>query len=175
MTETKVERASKVAAYYAAMVADFVAASDALKRESAPHATTLSAAYGAFAAGYVAAAAAADQAGTAAPFPLLPLGPPAAVTPIDVLTLADAATYLQLPEEVVRAEAEAGRIAGRTVGGSWRFVREDIIAWLRSPPRRANLPIRDETEEEFEQFRERIRGFRDEVDRATGSGKYAPE
>lgn len=58
-----------------------------------------------------------------------------ALSPLDVLTLAHAAAYLQLPEAVVRAEAEAGRLPGRNVGGGWRFVRSAVAEWLRpSPP-----------------------------------------
>src|SRR5262245_53032203 len=95
------------------MVADFVAASAVLKQDKAKHSATLAAAYGAFAAGYVAAAAAADQAGAVTPFPLLPLpDTPTTHSPLDVLTLAQAAEYLQLSEDAVRGEAEAGRLVG---------------------------------------------------------------
>jgi hypothetical protein len=75
----------------------------------------------------------------------------------------------------VRAEAEAGRLVGRSIRGSWRFVREDILSWLRTPPPHPPFPISAETDEEFEKFQESIRAYRDEIDRATGSGKYAPE
>ena len=51
----------------------------------------------------------------------------------DVLTLSDAAAVLQLPEEVVRAEAEGGRLSGRAVGDGWRFVRKDVLKWVRTP------------------------------------------
>lgn len=56
----------------------------------------------------------------------------AALSPLDVLTLAQAAAYLQLPEDAVRAEAEAGRLPGRAVGGQWRFVRDAVADWLRT-------------------------------------------
>lgn len=56
----------------------------------------------------------------------------AALSPLDVLTLAQAAAYLQLPEDAVRAEAEAGRLPGRLVGGDWRFVRDAVADWLRT-------------------------------------------
>lgn len=102
------------------------------------------------------------------------------LSPLDVLTLTQAAAYLQLSEDAVRAEAEAGRIVGQTVGGDWRFLRDSIIAWLRAPKRRAgprmgDLPVSEETPEEQEAFLANIRAYRDEIDRATGSGKYAPE
>jgi hypothetical protein len=54
----------------------------------------------------------------------------AALSPLDVLTLAQAAAYLQLPEDAVRAEAEAGRLPGRSVAGEWRFLRDAIVGWL---------------------------------------------
>ena len=106
--------------------------------------------------------------------PIIPL------SPFDVLTLAQAAEYLQLPEDAVRGEAEAGRIVGQTVGGDWRFLRDSIIAWLRTPkrqpgPRPEGLPVFEETPEEQEAFLASIQAYRDEIDRATGSGKYAPE
>lgn len=55
-----------------------------------------------------------------------------ALSPLDVLTLAQAAAYLQLPEDAVRAEAEAGRLPARAVGGQWRFVRGAVADWLRT-------------------------------------------
>jgi excisionase family DNA binding protein len=57
------------------------------------------------------------------------------LSPLDVLTLTQAAEYLQLPADLVRAEAEAGRIAGLSVGADWRFLRDAVAAWLRSPRR----------------------------------------
>jgi excisionase family DNA binding protein len=56
-----------------------------------------------------------------------------AYSPLDVLTLAEAAAYLRVAEEVVRSEADAGRLVGRRVGDEWRFVREAVAAWLRTP------------------------------------------
>jgi hypothetical protein len=110
---------------------------------------------------------------------LLPLpGAPARRSPLDVLTLAEVAGYLQLPEAAVRAEAEAGRLVGRNVGGEWRFVRRGVADWLRTPTRKPSSlpapPHLEETPEEQETFLASIRAYRDEIDRATGSGKYAP-
>src|SRR5436190_1376143 len=127
MTETTINSGSKVAAGYAAMVADFVAASATMKHATAEYASTLAAAYSAFGAGYAAASAAADQLGATAPFPLLPLphvtpNP----SPLDVLTLGQAAEYLQVSEEAVRAEAETGRLVGQEIGGEWRFLRSGV-------------------------------------------------
>mgnify|MGYP002782169538 CR=1 FL=1 len=55
-------------------------------------------------------------------------GPPAAT--LDVLTPAQAAAYLQVSEEAVRAEAEAGHLPGRRIGGDWRFSRPALLGWL---------------------------------------------
>jgi excisionase family DNA binding protein len=131
MAETTVDCGNKIAVGYAAMVADFVAASAALKHDKSPHAATLVAAYAAFAAGYNAAAAAAEQANATHPFSLLPLpDTPANRSLLDVLTLAETAEYLQVVESAVRAEAEAGRLPGRKLGDEWRFVRLAVVEWL---------------------------------------------
>ncbi|MCI0703197.1 MAG: helix-turn-helix domain-containing protein [Planctomycetia bacterium] len=133
MTGTMIERGNKIAAGYAAMVADFVAASEDLKHDKSPYAAALVAAYAAFAAGYGAASAAAEQAGATAPFPLLPLPDSSAnPAPLDVLTLAETAEYLRVPENTVRAEAEAKRLPGRKLGEEWRFVRVAVVDWLRA-------------------------------------------
>jgi excisionase family DNA binding protein len=55
------------------------------------------------------------------------------VSPWDVLTLADAAAYLQVSETVVLQEAAAGRLPGRCLAGQWRFNRAAIVDWLRMP------------------------------------------
>jgi excisionase family DNA binding protein len=50
----------------------------------------------------------------------------------DVLTLAEAAAYLRLPEaEVVRSVQSQG-LPGRCIGGEWRFLRSAIEHWLAS-------------------------------------------
>lgn len=98
-------------------------------------------------------------------------------SPLDVLTLAQAAAYLQVAEESVRLEAESGRIAGRLIGKEWRFLKATIADWLKAPrPRIGQFEFNtDETPEEHEAFLANIRNYRDEIDRATGSGKYALE
>jgi excisionase family DNA binding protein len=64
---------------------------------------------------------------------------PAPLSLHDVLTLAQAAAYLQLSPAVVRAEADGGRLRGRRVGDDWRFVRDELIRWVRGP----SVPDRD--------------------------------
>ncbi len=53
---------------------------------------------------------------------------------LDVLTLDQAADYLQIAAQSIRNEAESGDLLGRLVDGEWRFVREDVIRWLRAKP-----------------------------------------
>jgi excisionase family DNA binding protein len=48
----------------------------------------------------------------------------------DVLTPAQAADLLQVPEEEVVALAEAGALPGRRIGEHWRFARRAILRWL---------------------------------------------
>ncbi len=48
----------------------------------------------------------------------------------DVLTLAEAAEMLRLPEEAVLARAQAGEMPGRRFGEEWRFTREAVLRWL---------------------------------------------
>lgn len=51
----------------------------------------------------------------------------------EVLTLAEAAAYLRLPEdEVVRLVSDQG-LPGRLSGTEWRFFKKAIQAWLSVP------------------------------------------
>lgn len=49
---------------------------------------------------------------------------------LDVLTLAQAAELLQVPEPELLELAEAGKLPGRRIGEQWRFSRPALIAWL---------------------------------------------
>jgi excisionase family DNA binding protein len=50
-----------------------------------------------------------------------------------VLTLAEAAAYLRLPDaDVLRLVDEQG-LPGRHVGAEWRFLKAAIQAWLSTP------------------------------------------
>ena len=53
--------------------------------------------------------------------------PPAAG---EVLTLAEAATFLRVDEASLEADANADRVPGRRVGGEWRFHRAGLTHWL---------------------------------------------
>ena len=53
-----------------------------------------------------------------------------ALTPPDVLTVAQLAEWLQVDHGVVAELAESGELPGRRLGGEWRFAREAVLAWL---------------------------------------------
>lgn len=53
----------------------------------------------------------------------------------EVLTLTQTAKLLRLSEERVKAEVDAGRLAGRRIGRSWRFSRTAVLMWLGSSHR----------------------------------------
>ena len=61
---------------------------------------------------------------------------------VEVMTLAEAAAFLRVAEEPLRADAAAGRLPAHFVGGEWRFGRSAMLAWLESPsrPLRAHTP-----------------------------------
>ena len=50
--------------------------------------------------------------------------------PGDVLTLAEAAAYLRLPEKEVIAATSSQGLPGRLVGGEWRFLKTALQQWL---------------------------------------------
>ena len=50
--------------------------------------------------------------------------------PPEVLTAAQAAELLQIPEAELLALAEAGEIPGRRLGEHWRFSRPALVDWL---------------------------------------------
>lgn len=56
----------------------------------------------------------------------------------EVLTLAEAAAYLRLPEsEVTRLVFDQG-LPGRHTGAEWRFLKAALQDWLRTPPPRGS-------------------------------------
>ncbi len=56
---------------------------------------------------------------------------PAAASPPDVLTLRQAADYLQVHPRTMGDMARAGRVPGARVGNRWRFLRASLDAWLQ--------------------------------------------
>jgi excisionase family DNA binding protein len=61
------------------------------------------------------------------------LKPPTTNGPVtgEVLTLAEAAAYLRLPEKDVIGAATTQGLPGRMIGGEWRFAKAAIQKWLR--------------------------------------------
>jgi acetyl-CoA synthetase len=51
----------------------------------------------------------------------------------DVLTLDEAVAYLKVPKSTLYKLLQSGRIPARKLGRCWRFAREDLERWLRSP------------------------------------------
>src|SRR5437016_191791 len=59
--------------------------------------------------------------------------------PAEVLTLADAATYLRITsEDVVRLVREQG-LPGRQIGQDWRFLKPALQDWLKTGPTKKGL------------------------------------
>lgn len=48
----------------------------------------------------------------------------------EILTLKEVAKYLKLADKTAYRLAAEGKLPGFKVGGSWRFVREDIQHWI---------------------------------------------
>ncbi len=51
-----------------------------------------------------------------------------------MLTLAEAAVYLRLPEADVVELVHSQDLPGRLAGGQWRFLKSAIQDWLSQPP-----------------------------------------
>lgn len=50
----------------------------------------------------------------------------------EIMTIVDVATYLKITEKTAYRLVSEGKIPGFKVGGSWRFNREEILAWAKS-------------------------------------------
>ncbi|MCG6399838.1 methylation-associated defense system helix-turn-helix domain-containing protein MAD1 [Vibrio fluvialis] len=47
-----------------------------------------------------------------------------------ILTLKEVSTYLKLAEKTAYRLVSEGKLPGFKVGGSWRFRRDDLHAWI---------------------------------------------
>lgn len=56
-----------------------------------------------------------------------------------VLTLEEVAAYLRLPPETVLHQATQGKLPGRRIEDTWRFLQAAIDDWLRSQDNRTIL------------------------------------
>jgi excisionase family DNA binding protein len=71
----------------------------------------------------------------AKPEPTPPPAAPLATAPTtEVLTLAETAAYLRLPEADVVELVHSQDLPGRLAGGQWRFLKSAIQNWLSQPP-----------------------------------------
>jgi excisionase family DNA binding protein len=52
----------------------------------------------------------------------------------EVLTLAEAAAYLRVPETEVILLVQQHDLPGRLIGAEWRFLKLALQDWLRTPP-----------------------------------------
>jgi excisionase family DNA binding protein len=52
----------------------------------------------------------------------------------EVLTLAEVAAYLRVPEQAVLELVERGALPGQQIGGEWRFLKRAVVEWLRFGP-----------------------------------------
>lgn len=50
----------------------------------------------------------------------------------EILTLKEVAQYLKLAEKTAYRLAAEGKLPGFKVGGSWRFRRQELEAWIAS-------------------------------------------
>lgn len=57
----------------------------------------------------------------------------------DILTIREVADYLKLAEKTAYRLVASGKIPGFKVGGSWRFRREEIKAWIDDQSKRQGL------------------------------------
>ena len=51
----------------------------------------------------------------------------------EVLTLAEAAAYLRVPEAEVVELVQSQGLPGRCIAGEWRFLRDAVSLWLATP------------------------------------------
>jgi len=58
--------------------------------------------------------------------------------PEDVITLAEAAAYLRVPEAEVVRLVRMQDLPGRLLGSEWRFLKSAIQDWLKTPPQRGS-------------------------------------
>jgi excisionase family DNA binding protein len=59
-----------------------------------------------------------------------------------LLTLREAAAFLNVHPNTVRSQVRRGKLPGVQVGRGWRFLEADLIGWIRS--RYRNLPATGE-------------------------------
>jgi excisionase family DNA binding protein len=62
----------------------------------------------------------------------------------EILTTAEAATYLKIHPRTLTRFAKAAELPGFRIGSHWRFLRSELDLWMRSKVRSPQLnPVRD--------------------------------
>ena len=57
----------------------------------------------------------------------------------EIITLKEVAKYLKLAEKTAYRLVAEGKLPGFKVGGSWRFKKVDVEAWIKEQKHKANL------------------------------------
>jgi excisionase family DNA binding protein len=55
----------------------------------------------------------------------------------EIFTIKEVATYLKLAEKTAYRLASEGKLPGFKVGGSWRFRKSEVDAWIKEQERKA--------------------------------------
>ena len=50
----------------------------------------------------------------------------------DIMTMKEVAEYLKINEKTAYRLASEGKLPGFKVGGSWRFKRSEVVAWVET-------------------------------------------
>jgi excisionase family DNA binding protein len=50
----------------------------------------------------------------------------------DIMTMKEVAEYLKINEKTAYRLASEGKLPGFKVGGSWRFKRSEVVAWIET-------------------------------------------
>ena len=53
----------------------------------------------------------------------------------EIFTIKEVASYLKLTEKTAYRLAAEGKLPGFKVGGSWRFKKEALLAWIKKQER----------------------------------------
>ena len=59
----------------------------------------------------------------------------------DVLTIEQAAEYLQISQSTLYKEAQKGKIPCKKIGKRWRFHRDALAKWMGEMPEQSNTAM----------------------------------
>jgi excisionase family DNA binding protein len=75
---------------------------------------------------------------------------------VEIMTLAEIAEYLRLGRRTIYRLVQDGAIPAHKVAGQWRFLRDEIQTWLRTPDRRLRSGSAASSERRSEQPKARV-------------------